>query len=171
MDFDRIIQRLQSNKDVFAGLLRDRTEKEYLFKPSPDQWCMLEVICHLVDEEKEDFRTRVDLVLANPKQELPKFNPINWVTERDYLGQNFNEKLEEFITERQASIDWLMSLQKPDWTNTYNHPALGPMSAGLFLSNWLAHDYIHIRQINRLSYAYLQSLSEIDLAYAGNFKA
>jgi hypothetical protein len=41
------------------------------------------------------------------------------------------------------------------------------MSARLFLHNWLAHDYLHIRQINRLKFAYLKAHSDISLDYAG----
>jgi hypothetical protein len=30
------------------------------------------------------------------------------------------------------------------------------MSAEMFLANWLAHDYLHIRQLIRLRYHYLE---------------
>lgn len=170
MHTEEIISGLERNKIVFQAILENRGKGEYCFKPSPDQWCMLEVVCHLVDEEKEDFRTRVDLVLANPAQQLPKFNPLAWVTDRDYMAQDFNKKRDEFLSEREASLDWLRSLQNPKWANAFDHPKLGKLSARLFLTNWLAHDYIHIRQINRLSYQYLSSKTEDRLDYAGNFK-
>ena len=150
MDIDQVIKGLKRNKGVFAALLENRTEEEYRFKPSQQQWCMLEVICHLLDEEREDFRTRVKLILANPEQELPKFNPLDWVHERNYLDQNFRIILERFIEEREVSIAWLTNLHNPNWENAYNHPKLGPLTAEFFLTNWLAHDYIHIQQINRL---------------------
>ncbi|MEN8248433.1 MAG: DinB family protein, partial [Bacteroidota bacterium] len=105
-----------------------------------------------------------------PDEQLPMFNPQKWVTERDYIGQNFEAKVKEFLDERTYSISWLNSLKDPNWQNTYHHPKLGPMTAELFLTNWLAHDHIHIRQINRLSYQFLQHQSGIDLSYAGNFK-
>jgi hypothetical protein len=44
---------------------------------------------------------------------------------------------------------------------------LGRLSAGTFLSNWLAHDYLHIRQIIRLKYQYLQRQTRESLDYAG----
>jgi hypothetical protein len=36
-------------------------------------------------------------------------------------------------------------------------------------ANWLAHDYHHIRQVNRRLYEYLQFKSKANLAYAGNW--
>lgn len=43
------------------------------------------------------------------------------------------------------------------------------MSAKLFLTNWLAHDYLHIRQVNRMRYLYLKTQTGIPLDYAGDY--
>jgi hypothetical protein len=170
MDHNQIIRRLDDNQFIFKSLLRNRSKEEVKWKPDPNQWCMLEVVCHLLDEEKKDFRTRVEYVLRDPTDPLPMFDPIKSVTDRKYIEQDFETKAKEFLLERSNSINWLRSVRKPAWKNEYQHPKLGPMSAELFLINWLAHDHIHIRQINRLSYQYLNSTTNIDLSYAGNFK-
>ena len=169
MDHKSIIISLTQNKEVFQAQLLGKTHEEYTFKPAPDKWCMLEVLCHLVDEEKEDFRTRVEYVLRDPNEPLPAFDPTVWPASRNYMNQNYERKVAEFLAERSKSIDWLESLVYPGWENTYQHPKLGPMSAELFLANWLAHDYIHVRQLNRLAFEYLQHQSGVDLSYAGNF--
>ena len=169
MNPDQVIQRLANNLYVIKAQLQNLSLDEVTFKPAPDKWSMLEVLCHLVDEEKEDFRIRVKYVLEDPTQPLPKFNPVDWVQNRNYAGQNFENKVEEFLNERTKSIEWLESLQEPQWDNTYHHPTAGPMSAKLFLANWLAHDYIHIRQLNRLAYEFHQHRSDVDLNYAGNW--
>jgi len=169
MVHENIIGNLLKNKDVFKALLRGKTHEEYMFKPTSDKWCMLEVLCHLVDEEKEDFRTRVEYVLRDPNEPLPTFDPTEWPASRNYTGQDYEAKVAEFLAERQKSIEWLESFVDPKWDNTYQHPKLGSMSAELFLANWLAHDYIHIRQLNRLAFEYLQHQSGVDLSYAGKF--
>ena len=38
--------------------------------------------------------------------------PINlegWVLEREYASENYEQKLEQFLSERQISINWLNS--------------------------------------------------------------
>ncbi len=60
-------------------------------------------------------------------------------------------------------------IRKSDWMSTFKHVDFGHVSAGHFLSNWLAHDHIHIRQINRTKRAYLDSISGEDLNYAGKW--
>ena len=77
--------------------------------------------------------------------------------------------LERFLNEREESIQWLETLTNPPWDNAHLHPKLGPMSASLFLNNWLAHDYLHIRQITKLKYDRLKAISGENLDYAGNW--
>jgi len=164
-----IIQELSKNTAIFKGLFKDIEKSAYLWKSCPTKWCLLEIICHLYDEEREDFRTRTKQVLENPELSLPPFDPVKWVKERNYIEQNYNEMLDKFINERQQSIDWLQSLKNPQWNNTHQHPKLGALSANMFLANWLAHDYLHIRQINNLKYNYLMQFSGESLVYAGNW--
>lgn len=164
-----IIQNLCNNAAVFKGLLIGVDRETYLWKPEPEKWCLLEIICHLYDEEREDFKIRTKYVLANPEKPLPPIDPVSWVKDRNYIKQNFSEKLKAFLYERQQSILWLESLRKPNWENEYNHANLGKMSANLFLSNWLAHDYLHIRQILNLKFSYLKKISKESLDYAGNW--
>ena len=169
MNHQEIIKKLSNNSTVFQGLLNEIPEEEYRWKPQPDQWCLLEVVCHLYDEEREDFRARVKHVLETPDQDLPKFDPLVWVTEREYLKQDYEKKLDEFLKERVQSINWLQSLHDVPWKNFYDHPKFGPLSAEFFLINWLAHDYLHIRQINRIKYQFLAEHNKEKLNYAGDW--
>ncbi len=164
-----ITQKLAGNAAVFKDLLFGKRREEYLWKSEPKRWCLLEIICHLYDEEREDFRARTRLVLETPHLTPLPINPVSWVKERRYIEQNYSEKLNDFLSERTQSVNWLQSLEKPIWNNTYDHPKLGKMSANLFLSNWLAHDYLHIRQILRLEFNYLKQISNESLDYAGNW--
>ena len=169
MDYDNIINGLEINKAVFQALLQNVGKNEYLWKPAEDKWCMLEIICHLYDEEREDFRKRLKLVLETPELAPPAIDPANWVKSRNYLQQDFSLKLAAFIQEREHSVSWLRSLVNPGWDNASNHPPAGRRTAGMYLANWLAHDYHHIRQINRLKYDYLKAVSGGDLSYAGKW--
>ena len=85
------------------------------------------------------------------------------------MDQDFESVLQRFIEERRQSVAWLNSLQNPKWEQTVDHPEVGPRSAKKFLINWLAHDYHHIRQINRIQHAYLKHTSGDDLTYAGKW--
>ena len=169
MDASMITSQLAENKQVFSALLEGLPSHMYLWRSKPKKWCLLEIICHLVDEECEDFRARIMHVMDTPDDPFSPIDPEGWVKEREYLKQDYSEKLEEFIEERESSVGWLKSLEAPQWKNTTQHPKLGPLTAKQLLANWLAHDYHHIRQINTVKYEYLKEHSKEDLGYAGKW--
>ena len=168
-NFEYILQNLHHNANVFQSLFENISEEQYLWKPSADSWCLLEVLCHLLDEERLDFRYRTEFILNNPGEIPPPFDPLVWVTEHEYLKKDYHPVLEEFLDERELSVNWLKSLDNPDWDLNFRHPKFGRMTAGYYLKNWLAHDYLHIRQINRLKYEFYNTLSDTDLSYAGKW--
>ncbi len=164
-----LIEQLQENKAVFYNLLNDVNKDMYLWKQNPTKWSLLEIVCHLYDEEREDFKFRTQWVLEKPNQTPPTFNPVEWVTERKYLEQDYHTMLNKFIEERAQTIKWLQSLESPKWEHYYEHPKKGKLTAKFFLTNWLTHDYLHIRQIIKLKYDYLKQQSGEQIDYAGTW--
>lgn len=146
------------------------SEAQARWKPTPEEWSILEVICHLRDEEREDFRAGVDYILHRPTDGWPKINPPQWVVERAYNQQPLAEVLTAFTRERQTSLAWLRDLSAPDWATTAMHPHFGPFQARDMLAAWLAHDLLHIRQLNHLQWQYLATqVAPLALDYAGGW--
>lgn len=169
MTHNQIITGLKNNALTFKSLFEHIPSTQIKWKAEPGKWSLLEILCHLIDEEKEDFRARTSHVLTSPHRPMSPIDPQGWVTSRDYLGQDYDQKLQEFFQEREASIQWLENLENPQWSNSYTHRTLGELSASLFLANWLAHDYLHIQQIIKLKLDYLHQERKEDLTYAGGW--
>ncbi|MCY7361690.1 MAG: hypothetical protein LH629_06420, partial [Ignavibacteria bacterium] len=75
-----------------------------------------------------------------------------------------------FISERKKSVEWLKNLEVIDWNIKAVHLKFGEFTAYQMLCNWLAHDYLHMRQIVKLKYHMLESgLSIEKLGYAGEW--
>jgi hypothetical protein len=155
LDLPRAIARLASNAEAFAALLAAVSDEQARWKPSAGKWSLLEVINHLADEEREDFRARLRSVLETPGAPWGKIDPEGWVVARGYATRSLDASLADFRTERQRSLNWLRTLRTPDWHAAYEHPTAGPIRAGDLLVSWQAHDLIHIRQMNRLHLEYL----------------
>ncbi len=161
---------LSSSADAIRSLAHAVPPEQAVWKPAPEKWSTLEVINHLADEEVEDFRTRLDLVLHRPREPLPPIDPEGWVVARAYNQRDLAESLARFLEERQRSLAWLGTLSSPDWERSYEHPRAGPLTAGTLLGSWLAHDLLHIRQLARLHYQYLaQQVHPHSLGYAGEW--
>ena len=169
MQIESTIAQLTQHRAVFSELLKGVSPEKALWKPQAEKWCLLEIVCHLYDEEREDFRARIASVLNDPSQVLKPIDPPGWVTERKYIEQNYEQVVQQLLDERTASIEWLNGLENPNWKQAYQHNHFGPMSGFYFLSNWLAHDYLHIRQIMKWQYDYLTAHCEDSLEYAGNW--
>jgi len=168
MNHQHIIEHLRVNCEVFKNIFQEVQDEQARWKPAEDRWSLLEVINHLYDEEREDFRKRLELVLSDTDAPWPPIDPEGWVIERGYNGRNLKKSLHNFLTEREASLEWLNKLNSPNWQTTHRHPQMGPMSAELLLANWLAHDLFHIRQAAGLQFAYLANLVQpISLSYSG----
>ncbi len=167
---DNALTRLSASAEAIAALARTVSDVQARWKPTPEEWSILEVICHLYDEEREDFRTRVDLSLHKPDADWPPINPVGWVTERGYDQRELGPSLDAFLQERQKSVQWLAGLQNPDWNSAHRHPQIGAMTAGEVLAAWVAHDHLHIRQLNQLHWQHLaREAPPLALEYAGGW--
>ena len=165
-----IIERLRANADVFDALTRGVSEEQARWKPSEDEWSVLEVVNHLADEEVEDFRHRIDLTLHRPGEPWPPIDPGAWSRDRQYNTRELGESVERLLARRARSLRWLEALDQPDWSLVYDHPTAGPLPAGDVLTSWVAHDFIHARQLNRLHRQYLLAeLSGYSPDYAGSW--
>jgi hypothetical protein len=168
-DAIRIADGLARHRAIFRDLLSDRDPAARVWRPAAAKWSRLEIVCHLLDEEREDFRARVQHALMTPQAPLAPIDPEGWVTARRYAAQDYDAVLAAFLREREASVAWLRTQAAAPWHRGYEHPRLGPVTAGMFLANWLAHDLLHMRQLARYDYQSLQQETGEDLRYAGEW--
>lgn len=169
MDHKVIAQQLAQNAETIRAMVAGINTEQARWKPTAQEWSILEVVNHLYDEEREDFRTRVDYVLHRPGEAAPNIDPAGWVTARGYNQRDLAESLQNFLYEREQSVLWLTGLEHPDWKKALKHPRF-TISAGSLLASWLAHDFLHLRQLVELHYAWVkQQVAPFSVDYAGDW--
>jgi hypothetical protein len=144
MKFETLYAELARGPEIFRALLSGITQAESQIRPDPESWSILEVVCHLYDEEREDFRQRLDIILHRPNDSLPPIDTEGWVTARKYNERDLSESLNNFLAERQKSLEWLKGLTAPNWEAVYVTP-FRTMKAGDMFASWVAHDNLHMR--------------------------
>jgi len=87
-------------------------------RPVADEWSPIEIVCHLRDEEAEDFGARVRVVVTGGDRFTP-IAPERWAVERGY------DRLRTTVT--QASTGTLSGLD--------------------LLAAWVTHDRLHLAQL------------------------
>ena len=169
MRSETLYRDLAHGAETIRALVMGVTSAEARFKPNPKSWSILEVVCHLYDEEREDFRQLLDIIWHRPTEEWLPLDPGSQVATRRYNERNLSEALSSFLSEREKSLTWLQSLSAPDWEAEYTMP-FGPIRAGDILASWAAHDILHMRQLVELRRTRIVSLAEpFDVRYAGKW--
>jgi len=170
MDQHAIARQLAQTGETIRSIVTDIGDEQACWQPSPSDWSILEVINHLYDEEREDFRQRLDYVLHRPGEEPPPIDPQGWVTARGYNQRNLAQSVQNFLHEREQSLAWLAGLSAPQWENAYVHPSGFTLRAGDLLAAWQAHDLLHLRQLIELRYTWFSHASApYEVTYAGDW--
>jgi hypothetical protein len=169
MDIKLLKQTLAEGATIIKSLATGVSQEEARIKPDAESWSVLEVVCHLCDEEVEDFRVHLDLILNRPADPWTEIDPQGWVKSRQYNERSLAESLDLFLAEREKSLAWLAKLSSPNWESRITNP-MGSLTAGQMLGSWAAHDSLHIRQLNELRYGRIVRLAQpYEVSYAGKW--
>jgi hypothetical protein len=130
------------------ALTGDLDSASWRARPAPDKWAPIEILCHLRDEEGEDFGARMRVVLAGGGRFAP-IRPVEWVSERNYVGDDPEAVRAAFHHLRQGSLDLLAGIEAtPERLVATGETPGGFILSGLdILAAWVAHDGLHIRQL------------------------
>jgi len=164
-----LLNQMEHQAQAIQQMTLGVSDEQARWKPTADDWSILEVICHLADEEREDFRTRVRWALDGGTDPWHPIDPQGWVASRGYNQRDLGDAISDFLDERETSLEWLQSLASPDWRLAYPAP-WGTMRAGDFMAAWVAHDLLHLRQLVELSYRWAAAQAAPNsLGYAGEW--
>jgi hypothetical protein len=169
MKFETLYLELVDSTDMIRALLAGISQDEACAKPNAESWSMLELLCHLYDEEREDFREHLDFILHRQGEKWHRIDPEGWVADRKYNERDFREMKEKFFLERNKSLDWLKGLSNADWESSYT-TEFRTINAWEMLASWVAHDNLALRQLVELRRTRLENLTQpYSIAYAGDW--
>jgi hypothetical protein len=161
----RRLARLPDLLDVMLADVDDETARR---RPAPDEWAPVEIVCHLRDEETEDFGSRLRAVLAGG----PPFTPIDppgWAVERRYREERIGEALNAVKGRRRESLVWLATVDSAMLHRALPLGTTGPLSGLDLLAAWTAHDGLHVQQLAAtLTRLWADRWPTLRVAYAGD---
>jgi hypothetical protein len=116
--------------------------------PAPDEWCVKEVLGHLIEAEERGFAGRIRAILAAP--EPPRFAAWDQAAvarARRDCERKAAALLDEFGRVREASVGLVGGLRPADYARGGHHPSVGYLRVGDLLHEWVHHDRNHVRQM------------------------
>ena len=131
---------------VLDALLSDLDEKTWRARPARNEWSPVEIVCHLRDEESEDFGARVR-VIAEGGDAFTPIDPERWARERGYRDGDPRAALNEVKQRRRDNLAFLVLLEPGRLHRVVDQPKLGKMSGLDLVAAWVTHDRLHVAQL------------------------
>jgi hypothetical protein len=115
--------------------------------PAPGEWCVLEVIGHLIEAEERGFAGRVRTLLAEADPQFRTWDQEAVARARRDCERDLPGVLAEWTRVREASTALVDGLGPGDLQRAGRHPTVGRLSVADLLAEWVHHDRNHQRQI------------------------
>ncbi len=135
----------QGNLAALYGLLMEVKGHQWLMRPDPDEWSILQILCHLWKAETEVHQQRLRSILDEDNPFIPSLPPPG--PHIPACHDNGIEVFERFRAQRRKTMDMLTDLTPEDWKRPARHSIFG-LTNLLEMSYFTAqHDRLHITQL------------------------
>lgn len=143
---EMIDPQLTGNLGAMYGMLDDVKQHFWHQQPDPNEWSIMQILCHLAESEVTVQRPRLQQILTanNPFLADPKPPPGPKTKPCSDDGWHVAE---EFIAQRRITLKFLQTLGSEDWLRPARHSIFGPTNL-LEMAHFTAqHDRLHLRQL------------------------
>jgi len=114
--------------------------------PAPDEWCVKDVIGHLIEAERRGFAGRIRIILSADSPTFERWDPPAVARLRGDCTKPVTVLLDELIALRQDSVTLVRGLREADLDRSGEHPTVGFLRVRDLLAEWVYHDRNHLRQ-------------------------
>jgi len=141
-----ILANLAGAATAIDTLSRKMPASAWIKKPHPNEWSLVEILCHLRDVEAEVNLPRIRKVIQESNPFIPGKDTDPWASERQYILQDHTEALSSFMSTRIELLSILENLAPDDWQRPARHAILGPTHIQELVGIITSHDRLHIQQ-------------------------
>ncbi len=161
------IDHLSTMPHIVQGLLAGLSPEDLRWKPAPDRWSISEVLTHLAHCERICFSPRLHAIVEQDDPDVEAYDPYALERQGTYQTRFALAALEDFLSARHASLEYLHNVPLAAVDRTARHPTLGSFTLADMLNEWAFHDLGHVRQIAELARAvkYFPSLGPFQSQY------
>ncbi len=146
MNRDEIIATLRGLPDEIDALTAGLSDEQMRSRPSPDEWSVLEVCCHLRDSaEIEGMRIRRLVEEENPT--LEPYDQESLARDRDYQGDD-PRRVRTAVRAFWGGLAYqLERLSDQEWQRAGTHPEQGRVTAASRGERMAEHAREHLSQL------------------------
>ncbi len=121
------------------------------YKPSPDKWCILEILGHLTDIEVL-YGYRMRQMMADKEAVIAPIDQDDWARNLGYMEAKPAELLEAYQAARRANVRLLRQIKSADLDSkgAFHPEKKRKVTLGELIGMMAGHDPNHAGQIERL---------------------
>ena len=143
---DSVLGILSATPAALNGLAQGLDSFTWSHEPTPGDWSLTELVCHLCDTEREIHHMQIKLFRAQKEPFIPRPDTSIWASQRDYLHENGVSALAEFNVARRETLAMIKNITANEWEQRARHAIFGPTNF-LEVASFIAdHDRMHIQQ-------------------------
>ena len=147
-----LIARYRSGHEALQGALRGLDPSALDWRPSPEAWCIRDVVHHVADAEMTGA-VRLRRLLTEEAPFLPAFDEEVYRERLGYATRPIEPALDGVRAAHTTTAELLDRLTAADWGRSGTHSEEGPYSLERWLSFHAAHTHEHAAQIRQLRLA------------------
>jgi hypothetical protein len=121
-------------------------ERVLTWHPAPGEWCVKEVLGHLIEADRRGLTGRIRILLAADTPALERWDPPEVARARGDCAKSAVALLDQLAAMRQDAAALVRGLREADLDRAGRHPTVGPLRVRDLLQEWVHHDRNHVRQ-------------------------
>ena len=142
---DMIFPQLHGNLAALYGLLAEVEEHQWLQRPDPNEWSILQILCHLWQTELAVHQNRLRTILEEDNPFLPALPPPG--PDIAPCHSDAHEVMRMFRRDRGETIKLLSRVTPAQWERPARHSIFG-LTNLLEMAHFTAqHDRLHVTQL------------------------
>jgi DinB family protein len=122
-------------------------EEVLVFHPAAGQWCVNEVVGHLIEAEGRGFAGRIRVMLEAEDPVFATWDQPSVAAARGDCDKPPADLIRELVALRAESARLVASLSEADLERAGQHPEVGRLRVIDVMHEWIHHDANHERQI------------------------
>jgi hypothetical protein len=149
-EFKKHLDAAEKSPKEIAAAVSGLSEQILRYKPSPEKWCVLEILGHLADVEII-YGYRLRQMLADTKPVIAPLDQNAWTSNLNYLDSRASELVAFYGLGRHHNLRLLRSLKASHFFKSAFHPEMQrEMTVADLVERMGAHGAAHLQQIEEL---------------------
>ena len=149
-EFENVVRFLEETPASIRQLADALPKQDLRWKPSADEFSVVEQVCHLRDLEREGYSVRIRKMLAENQPILPDFDGSRIARERNYNNQDFESACQEFALARAENVRLMKTLSPDQLKRSGALEGVGVITVEKLFHLMREHDQSHRKELSDL---------------------